>query len=279
MAPSRRRTSSAAPWVAAVVMASQVHAGASTESPIQDNSFLVEEAYNQEPGVIQHISSYARSHGDGSWVYTFTEEWPAGGQVHQISATLPVLGVSTDARRRHGLGDVALNYRYQAVGDGAARVAVAPRLSLILPTGDEAQALGSGSRGLQVAVPASIVVARRFVTHWNLGGTWLPNARSPSGDEARATAVNAGASVVWLARPRLNVLLETVWARAEFVTGPGRTAIASSAFVNPGLRWAFDTAAGLQIVPGVAVPLGVGPSSGERQVFLYLSFEHPLKRR
>ena len=25
--------------------------------PLQDNSFLVEEAYNQEPGVVQHISS------------------------------------------------------------------------------------------------------------------------------------------------------------------------------------------------------------------------------
>lgn len=27
-----------------------------TQSPIQDNSFLIEEAYNQEDGVVQHIS-------------------------------------------------------------------------------------------------------------------------------------------------------------------------------------------------------------------------------
>jgi hypothetical protein len=29
--------------------------------PIQDNSFLVEEAYNQEPGVIQHVARFTAS--------------------------------------------------------------------------------------------------------------------------------------------------------------------------------------------------------------------------
>ena len=32
---------------------------------------------------------------------------------------------------------------------------------------------------------------------------------------------------------------------------------------------------GLQIVPGVAFPIGAGPSSGDHGVILYLSFEHP----
>ena len=36
----------------------------------------------------------------------------------------------------------------------------------------------------------------------------------------------------------------------------------------------FDS--GLQIVPGVAVPVGVGPSEGEYGVIGYLSFEHPF---
>jgi hypothetical protein len=34
---------------------------------------------------------------------------------------------------------------------------------------------------------------------------------------------------------------------------------------------------GLQIVPGIAVPIGVGSSSGQRDVFLYLSFEHAFR--
>jgi hypothetical protein len=39
---------------------------------IQDNSFLIEEAYNQEPGVVQHITTLRRQ--DRSWFYSFTQE-------------------------------------------------------------------------------------------------------------------------------------------------------------------------------------------------------------
>jgi len=42
---------------------------------IEDNSFLIEEAYNQDPGVIQHISSFQYMK-DHTWIYTFTDEWP-----------------------------------------------------------------------------------------------------------------------------------------------------------------------------------------------------------
>ena len=49
--------------------------------PIQDNSFLLEEAYNQEAGVVQHISAFQRMRG-GEWIATFTQEWPAPGQTH-----------------------------------------------------------------------------------------------------------------------------------------------------------------------------------------------------
>ena len=45
-------------------------------APIQDNSFLVEEAYNQEDGVVQHISTFERLTNSRDWVYTQTDEWP-----------------------------------------------------------------------------------------------------------------------------------------------------------------------------------------------------------
>jgi hypothetical protein len=45
--------------------------------------------------------------------------------------------------------------------------------------------------------------------------------------------------------------------------------------VSPGIRWSHDLKRGLQIVPGIAAPIGVGASSGSRSVFLYVSFEHP----
>jgi hypothetical protein len=43
------------------------------------------------------------------------------------------------------------------------------------------------------------------------------------------------------------------------------------------VRFAINRPSGLQIVPGIAYTIGVGPSSGSRAIFLYLSFEHPLR--
>lgn len=42
---------------------------------IQDNSFLVEEAYNQQPGVVQHIFNALWTE-DGVWALSLTQEWP-----------------------------------------------------------------------------------------------------------------------------------------------------------------------------------------------------------
>src|SRR5262245_46967893 len=46
------------------------------ESGIHDNSFLVEEAYNQEHGVVQHINNFIYLAQTKSWAYSFTQEWP-----------------------------------------------------------------------------------------------------------------------------------------------------------------------------------------------------------
>src|SRR5665647_1793367 len=75
---------------------------------IEDNSFLIEEAYNQDPGVIQHISAFQYMK-DKTWLYTFTDEWPVPGRRHQLSTTIPVFNNGAT-----GFGDIALNYRYQA---------------------------------------------------------------------------------------------------------------------------------------------------------------------
>jgi len=37
--------------------------------PIQDNSFLIEEAYNQEAGVVQHVNTFMRQR-NGDWLYS-----------------------------------------------------------------------------------------------------------------------------------------------------------------------------------------------------------------
>ena len=60
------------------------------------------------------------------------------------------------------------------------------------------------------------------------------------------------------------------------MAGPGLKSRTESFYISPGIRWAYNFSSGLQIVPGIAVPIGTGPSKGERAVFLYLSFEHPM---
>jgi hypothetical protein len=246
------------------------------EAPsIQDNSFLMEEAYNQEEGVVQHINTFQRMRG-GEWVASFTQEWPVPRQAHQLSYTIPYQRVDGDSGRRSGLGDIALNYRYQLAGSGEARFACAPRLSLLLPSGDYRRGLGSGGVGLQVNVAASTVLSERLVTHTNVGGTYFPAAKDARGERAAARGANAGQSLIWAVRNDFNAMVEAVWSWSQDVTGPGRVRGSHSFFVSPGVRWAYNFPTGLQIVPGIAVPIGVGPSRGDRSVFVYLSFEHPM---
>jgi hypothetical protein len=246
--------------------------------PIQDNSFLIEEAYNQEAGVVQHINGFIRGWESGDWFYTFTQEWPLAGQRHQLRFTLPIQRLTLPDTVATGVGDVALNYRLQLAGSGDTNLAIAPRLSLLLPTGSDERGLGAGGAAVQANLPVSAVLSRRVVTHWNAGVTWAPSAKGRSGNEASTTAISLGQSVVWLLRPRLNLLVETAWTRAQVFAASGVTEWGESLFVSPGLRWAHDFDSGLPIVPGIAVPIGLGPSRGETRLILYLSLEHPFRR-
>ena len=251
----------------------------SAQPGIQDNSFLIEEAYNQTFGVVQHISGFTRLWDSKDWAYTFTQEWPVPGDArHQFSFTLPFLHAGAFENSGTGIGDVFLHYRYQLVGDGNAKVAFAPRLSLILPTGDVASGRGAGGVGVQTNLPISVVLSKNLVSHWNAGATLVPHAQDPFGDRASATGYNLGQSFIWLANSRFNVMLETVFFNSQFVIARDKTEWTRSLFINPAIRWAYNFENGLQIVPGIGVPIGIGPSSGEKGVFLYLSFEHPFRK-
>ena len=227
--------------------------------PIQDNSFLIEEAYNQEARVVQHISAYFRS--SGGWWYTFTQEWPVSGQRSQFSYTVPLVP--------GGFGDVALNYRLQLVGPG--NVAVSPRLSVILPTGKWEEGRGNGATGLQFNLPVSVRAGKRLVTHWNAGATVTPSAPAPGLESNTIWALAGGASAIVEARHDFNLMIEVAWSRISDIFGPDEDI--EELFINPGIRWAHTLKSGLQIVPGIGVPIGVGPSRGTA-LFLYLSFEH-----
>ncbi|MBI3592388.1 MAG: transporter, partial [Nitrospirae bacterium] len=138
-----------------IAMAPTVTRGFAEEAKkIQDNSFLIEEAYNQEPGVIQHIQTFQYMK-NRTWGYSFVQEWPVGGQTHQFSYTIPVYHLNKDGNKT-GIGDVMINYRYQLIYKEKEGVAMAPRFSLLLPTGDYKKGFGRGAIGLQTNIPLSV---------------------------------------------------------------------------------------------------------------------------
>ena len=222
---------------------------------IQDNSLLAEEAYNQETNVVQHINFFQRDTRSHQWIYTFTQEWPAPNITHQLSYTIPL-------QTGNRVGDIALNYRYQLVGNGDSKFAATPRLTVTLPTGNWRRGEGNGAIGYNVAIATSYAPVEQWNFHFDAGAVTVPHSKGMS------HAVILADNIVWLPRKRLNVMVETLFQRSD-----GE----SSLVVNPAVRWAYNFSNGLQIVPAIGFPIGVGPSAGERSVILYLSFEHPFR--
>jgi len=231
---------------------------------LEDNSFIIEEAYNQPARVVQHIGTGAVA--EGTAALSFTQEWPLGGRRHQLSYTL--VGVDDDAL---DLGDALINYRFQAFGAGGETFLAAPRASVLIPLGDADRRAGNGGYGLQLALPLSWEALPRLSLHGNLGGTWRPNAEDLTGDEAATLDGYAGASAIFFITDKVNLLAESVWRHGRRIRGPGRSEGVPSQTVSLGARVGFDVG-GVQFVPGAAwlpaiddVPEGA---------FFYLSVEH-----
>jgi DtxR family Mn-dependent transcriptional regulator len=241
--------------------------GAQTPAPfaITDNSFLVEEAFNQEPGIFQNIFTAVRV--DDSWAAGFTQEWPIGSQTHQFSYTLAWI----DPGDRSGFGDTLINYRYQATTEGPGRPAFSPRFSVILPTGGDA---GDGSPGIQINLPFSKQQGAMY-WHWNAGITWLPKAEaaSPGREESLEWPFLSG-SGIYRVRPMLHLMLESVLTFNESIddAGTGRDTLFT---LSPGVRGGWNIG-DHQLIAGLAVPItwGAGTETG---VFGYLSYELPFK--
>ncbi len=260
-----------------IIADSVEHGSIERPEKIRDNLFLLEEAYNQEPGIIQHIQSFNLNPRAKSWNYSFTEEWPALTDRHQLSLTVPAINQGQPGSS--AIGDVLINYRLQAIGvGGAGRLAVAPRISLVLPAGRYRSGNGRGGTGLQFNLPLSMELGDRFVTHWNAGFTATPSAKSPSGHSAAAFDTNIGAALVWLPISRVNPLIEIAHLTTQEIRDDKTRFRSSTAIINPGIRFAINCRSGLQIVPGISSPIQFDRNGAKASVLFYLSLEHPLRR-
>lgn len=249
---------------------------------ISDNSFLVEEAYNQEAGVVQHIFTgfynVNRVPGpdDERYDFSFTQEWPLFDMTHQIGFTVPYSFTDSGAVSDDGIGDLLLNYRYQAFFDEQTLTAFAPRLSLILPTGNDQRGFGEDTVGGQLNLPFSTAIGDEWFVHLNAGTTFLPDAASAN--DRDLWHYNVGASAIYAATHDLHFLVEWIGAWTEGLNGSGELRHEFSAIISPGVRKAFNFSSGAQLVAGVAAPIGLTDSAPDYGVFLYFSFEHAFRR-
>jgi len=251
--------------------------GSSRPFEISDNSFFIEEAFNQEPGVVQTIYGGVFLQ-DSGWGIAFTQEWPAPNMRHQLSFTIPFSGVDG----QDGINDIALNYRYQLFEEGPGRPAIAPRLSLLVPSGDQSRGLGVSGPGLQVNLPVSKQV-RDFYFHGNAGFSWRPNADSdifPSASLVRAPDVTlftpfVGGSTIYRLRPMLNLMLESMFTWQDDVVAPGRSERSFGTLLSPGVRGGWNIGE-KQVIVGAGLPIVWANDSTDIGVFTYFSFEGPF---
>ena len=262
---------------------------------IRDNSFLIEEAYNQESGVVQHIftwfPTWDHSNNDvREFAFTYLMELPLGSETHQFSFTPLVFEHFSEepdggpADEEGGWGDTLLNYRYQLLMDDECSLqpAVAPRFSLILPTGDEDRGLGTGEIGYQFNLPVSKELDP-FAFHFNAGLTYTPEVAvtlldgttSPGRD---LRAYNLGASAIWLASYDINFMLELVSLWEDELDEAGNRDRTTSVLLNPGIRGALYTGDEVQWVAGVGLPIGLSDDAPDIGLFIYMSVEHVFRK-
>lgn len=233
---------------------------------IEDNSYLIEEAYNQEDRVVQHIFNGIRISSSNQLESSFTQEWPAFGHLHQVSFTIPYQFVTSGSTAVNGLGDLLVHYRYQAMNENG--FAVSPRASLVLPTGDEKTGLGNGVFGVQFNLPISKRFSNEIVTHYNAGLSVLPNVQFAV-SKGTVTEYFIGGSAIYLATSNFNFMTEVV-----FISSGSKFGRTEELIFSPGLRWAVDIG-DLQVVPGLAFPFFFSNGKQTNGIFLYMSFEHP----
>ena len=272
------------PLVAAALLASAWATAAHAE--IQDNSFFIEEAYNQEAGVVQHIQTFLwaeeREGGlvDEALAYAFTQEWPLGGQRHQLSYTIALARLYGDQGHAEGIGDIQIHYRNQLLEESGGRPAFAPRLTLILPTGDDDEGLGAGTVGFQTNLPLSKQLDG-VSFHLNAGATFLPGVKVTLATGGQSPPrdlffTNFGFSVIPVLSERLHLLFETTAIVEEEIDDVGEREQVSRVLFSPGARYAIDRKDGGQWVLGAAAPIGVSRPENDIGVLVYLSFEHPF---
>lgn len=236
--------------------------------PLEDNSFLVEEAYNQEPGVVQFIQVYQKDVKTKNWDYVFINEIPILDESNQFSYELP-LGYD-EVLESSQIRDIKLNYRREFFRNN--QIVATGRISLVLPTGKYEDGFGLGALGVEGSLITSIKINQNWSQHWNIGYSTTPGAKNSTKDKADVSRYFYALSNIYFFTDTLNFLVEIVGSQSEEVISQDTKNWQHDMILSPGFRTAFDVG-NWQFVPGIAYPIGLGPIAGQNQILGYLSIE------
>jgi hypothetical protein len=274
-------------WLFIVTIFFGVTARAAEPRPIDafdDNGFLVEEAYNQNRGEVQHILNavYSNDFKRRGWSFNFEQEWWLFTEDHQVAFSIPFSHLREEGGRQRGVGDIQIKYRYQLTEERPNVPAVAPGFGLIIPTGDRNKGNGNGVVGYEWRVAASKKVASRLALHANLGLSYLPKVRIPLDHDQRLSrkrslvSYDLGASAIFALSSNIHMLMEWLGEFEEEINDKGKKEHEFRALLSPGIRAAVINKDDLQTVVGFAIPIGVAGRADSYGVFLYFSIEHNL---
>jgi hypothetical protein len=250
---------------------------------IEDNSFLIEEAFNQEMGVLQHIFSVSLSNINSKLIsYSFTQEIPLTNGLHQFSYTLNYSSApGLNGISMSGFGDLYLSFRQKIFNEYQWAIVI-PKFTLLIPTGKAIDELGTGGLGGAVSIAVTKRISKKIVTHYNAGYTLLVksdlfkevNGARVLAYERNLRSKSFGASVVWYPLDKLNFILEAIHNTEEEISGDGSITVAHENIINPGFRFCIDNGR-MQIVPGFSMPIALSNkgTSSQTGLFFYLSFE------
>ncbi len=250
----------------------------------EDNSFLMEEAINQDKGVMQYISDfYFDNIRGGNFLYSFNQEIPITHLKHQLNYTIfyHVLEATPTSDQNSGFGDINVGYRYMVFGKKDWAMVV-PGITLILPTGKSIKGQGIGGVGGQVSLAITKRLSHKLVTHYNFGYTFISQADRYTSTitgtpvlsyEKDLRYSNLGVSIFWYPARKFNLFTEFISNYLSDIKDDGSLSHTHLTTINPGFRFAIDHKF-TQIVPGISLPVVFTDGNFTRTgIFFYLSIE------
>ncbi len=253
-----------------------IGSASANQAPIEDNSFLLSEGYNQDPGVVQVIQGFQWAPSSQDWSHFAAIEVPIVTEKHQLTLQTSLLHAGT-ASTPVEFGDLMLNYQYWLISEGS--VYLAPRVGFYLPTGSYQRSAGSGTLGVMTGISFTANFSEKLAHHWSADVVVYPLSRATDGSSATTLDATLATSIVWRPLWFFNLLTEVLLVSDQSPTPGSGSTRAWNGILNPGTRFLirFGKKRPWEIVPGVSVPLvwSIAGGSVTLGVFGYLSVEGP----